>query len=256
MIRVRRDGYLTSIIIDRLDRRNALNWDMIGALGDAVAQSDADPGCRCIVVKGAADQFCAGRDLDAAGGAGALVPALEADAAWTRIFHLLHRSATPTVSVVRGYAVAGGFTLAMACDFVLAERTARFGAMEMQNGFPAAINTPVLAKLVGPRLALEMLIFGDLVDAERLYAMGLVNRLAADADDLASVEDEFVGRLLERDPHAVALTKESHRASVNMPLDDALVMGKQLNTLIAASGRLEEAAQSFAAKQKARKSKP
>lgn len=255
MIRVRRDGYLTDIIIDRPDRRNALNWDMIGALGDAVAQADADPGCRAIAIRGAADQFCAGRDLDAAGGAGALVPALEADTAWTRIFHLLHRATTPTVSVVRGYAVAGGFTLAMACDFVLAERTARFGAMEMRNGFPAAINTPVLSKLVGPRLALEMLIFGDLVDAERLYAMGLINRLADDADDLARIESEFVERLLERDPHAVALTKESHRASVNMPLDDALAMGKQLNALIAASGRLEEAAQSFAARQKARKNR-
>ena len=83
--------------------------------------------------------------------------------------------------------------------------------------------------------------------------MGLINRLADDADDLTRIEAEFVGRLLERDPHAVALTKESHRASVNMPLDDALVMGKQLNALIAASGRLEEAARSFAAKQKARK---
>lgn len=253
MIRVLRDGYTTSIQIDRPERRNALNWDMIGELGDAIAGADADPECRCLVVKGASDQFCAGRDLDAAGAAGALVPALEADAAWTRIFHLLHRAATPTVAVVRGYAVAGGFTLAMACDFVLAERTARFGAMEMQNGFPAAINTPVLSKLVGPRFALELLVFGDLVDAERLYAMGLINRLAADAEELAEIEAEFVGRLLERDPHAIALTKESHRASVNMPLDDALVMGKQLNALIAASGRLEEAARSFAAKQKARK---
>jgi enoyl-CoA hydratase len=253
MIHVERDGYLTSITIDRPKRRNALNWDMIEALGAAIAESDAASDCHCIVVKGAAGQFCAGRDLDAAGAAGALVPALEADTSWTRIFHLLHRASTPTVSVVRGFAVAGGFTLAMACDFVLAERDAQFGAMEMQNGFPAAINTPVLSKLVGPRLALEMLVFGDLVNAERLYEMGLINRLASNSDDLTKIESEFVGRLLERDPHAIALTKESHRATVNMPLDDALAMGKQLNTLIAASGRLEEAARSFAAKQKARK---
>lgn len=253
MIRVARDGNSSTIIIDRPDRRNALNWDMIGSLGDAVATCDADPDCHCIIIKGGSAHFCAGRDLDAAGGAGALVPALEADTAWTRIFHLLHRAATPSVAVVRGYAVAGGFTLAMACDFVLAEKGARFGALEMQNGFPAAINTPVLSKLVGPRLALELLVFGDLVDAERLYAMGLINRLADDGEALAEIESEFVGRLLERDPVSVTLTKESHRATVNMPLDDALAMGKQLNTLIAASGRLEEAAQSFAAKQKARK---
>ncbi len=253
MIRVQRDGNLCTVIIDRPKRRNALNWDMIGALGDAIAANDADSDCHCIVVKGVADQFCAGRDLDAAGGAGALGPALEADTSWTRIFHLLHRASTPTVSVVRGFAVAGGFTLAMACDFVLAERGAQFGAMEMQNGFPAAINTPVLSKLVGPRLALELLVFGDLVGAARLYEMGLINRLAADAEELAAIESQFVERLLERDPHSVTLTKESHRATVNMPLDDALAMGKQLNTLIAASGRLEEAAQSFKSKQKARK---
>ena len=253
MISVSRNGNLRTIIIDRPDRRNALNWSMIGALANAIAECDADPECHCLVIKGASDQFCAGRDLDAAGGAGALVPALEADTAWTRIFHLLHRAGTPTIAVVRGYAVAGGFTLAMACDFVLAEKRAKFGAIEMQNGFPAAINTPVLSKLVGPRLALELLVFGDLVDAERLFSMGLLNRLAKNSDELADIEAAFVARLLERDPHAVSLTKESHRATVNMPFDDALVMGKQLNTLIAASGRLEEAAKSFAAKQKARK---
>ena len=253
MIRVTQDSELSKITIDRPDRRNALNWDMIGALGDAIAESDADPHCHCIVIKGTSGHFCAGRDLDAAGVAGALVPALEADTAWTRMFHLLHRAATPTVAVVEGFAVAGGFTLAMSCDFVLAEKGARFGAMEMQNGFPAAINTPVLSKLVGPRLALELLVFGDLVDAERLYGMGLINRLVEDSAMLVETETAFVERLLERDPHAVMLTKESHRAAVNMPLDDALAMGKQLNTLIAASGRLEEAAKTFAAKQKARK---
>ena len=253
MIRQERDGAVIRLIIDRPERRNALNGEVIEELDRGIAAAAEDADCRCLVIKGAGEHFCAGRDLAAPGGDRGLAPVLARDEIWTRIFHRLHRLAKPSVAVVRGYAVAGGFTLAMGCDFVLAEKGARFGALEMRNDFPAAVNTPILSRLTGPRLALELALFGQIVEASRLYEIGLINRLAADADELARIEADFVAALVALDPHAVALTKETHRAAVNMPLDDALVMGKHLNALLAASGRIDEGAQAFAARQKQKK---
>jgi 2-(1,2-epoxy-1,2-dihydrophenyl)acetyl-CoA isomerase len=116
----------------------------------------------------------------------------------------------------------------------------------MRRGFPAAINTPVLSQLVGPRLALEFLMFGDLIPARRLYGVGLINRLVAGAEALNQVTQQFVGNLCALDADAVRMTKDGHRAARNMPLIDALEMGKLSNALIAASGRMDEAMQGYA----------
>ena len=250
MIRKERDGPVQSIVLDRAERRNALSEAMIVALGDAIRAAGEDESCRCLVLKGAGDSFCTGRDLGDGAGARDLGSVLARDQVWTDIFHQLYRFSIPTVAVVRGHAVAGGFTLAMGCDFVLAERGAKFGATEMRSDFPAAVNTPVLSRLVGPRLALEMLVFGDSVTAERLYEMGLVNRLADGAEALATIEAEFTARLAALDADAVRLTKELNRAALTMPPDDALQMGNNVTSLIAASGRFDEAVATFARRRK------
>ncbi len=249
MIRVENAGMVRQLILDRPQRRNALTVEMIDSPAAAIAAAGAAYDCRCVVIKGAGEHFCSGRDL-APGRARDLVSTLEYDDAYARIFERLHALGKPSVAVVRGFAVAGGFTLAMACDFVLAEEGAKFGAVEMKNGFPAAVNTAVLSHLVGARRALELLLLGEMVPAAELHAMGLVNRLARDADALAATEAELTAKLAGLDPAAVRLTKETHRACVNMPLADALTMGKQLNALLLASGRIDEAAASFAARRK------
>ena len=80
--------------------------------------------------------------------------------------------------------------------------------------------------------------------------MGLVNRVAADAPALAQMEAALLAQLTALDPAAVRLTKETHRAACNMPLADALAVGKQLNALLLASGRIDEASRAFAARRK------
>ncbi|MEE8122859.1 MAG: enoyl-CoA hydratase/isomerase family protein, partial [Alphaproteobacteria bacterium] len=162
MIRSERAEGVTRLILDRPDKRNALDWDMIRALTEGIEGAGNDPACRCVVVKGAGGHFCAGRDLGAGRGRDAeLEKVLDDDDTYQALFEALRRLRKPSVAVVRGYAVAGGFTLAMGCDFVLAEREARFGALEMRGGFPAAVNTAILSHLVGPRLALELLLSAD-----------------------------------------------------------------------------------------------
>lgn len=235
----RRDG-VTTLLLNRPARKNAFDRALTERLADALESETRDTVCRVIVIKGAGDVFSAGRDLRSADEDLKDDP-FAVDNAWVRVFHTLHRSPVPSVAVVRGWAVAGGFTLAMGCDFVLAERSARFGAFEMRHGFPAAVCTPILARLAGPRLGLEFALFGEPIPAERLFAAGLINRLATDADDLAAVEADFVGKLAALDPLAAKLTRDTFRAAETMPLDNALDMGRQLNQMLAALGRFQAA---------------
>lgn len=241
MIEIRSREAVTWLILNRPERRNAIDRKMIDALNAGIEKAIASSDCRCLVISGAKGHFSAGRDLSSAGPAKDLPGYLDRDDAWTHIFKLLGQTKKPTVAVVEGYAVAGGFTLAMACDFVLAERSAKFGALEMRNRFPASINTPILAKIAGPRVGLELAMTGSIFSAERLHAVGLINHLASGRDQLVGLAEEFVGRLAALDADAVAMTKELHRAALTMPLANALDMGKFANAFLAASGRIGEA---------------
>ena len=246
MIRTSTDGSVTTLLLDAPERKNAFDEDMLRKLSDALVAADADPGCRCIVVTGAEHTFCTGRSLSESPDR-QVDAVLDREGLWEGIFQTLHRASTPSVAVVEGYAVAGGFTLAMGCDFVIAEASATFGAFEMRNGFPAALCTPLRAKLVPPRLALEWGMLGQPIPARRLYEAGLVNRIAEGPDALAAAVDGFTAQIANLEPEAVAMTLELHRAACNMPRADALAMGKQQNSLIATSGMLDRAMERFAA---------
>ena len=249
MIRVQQQGAVCEIVLDRPQQRNALSAEMIGSLTAAIAAADVAADCRCVVIKSSSEHFCAGREL-APDRERDLNSVLAYDDAYAAIFERLRVLNKPSLAVVRGYAVAGGFTLAMGCDFVIADESAKFGAVEMNNRFPAAINTALLSHLLGPRRALEILLLGEMTGARAMHDMGLVNRVAADAPALAQVESALLAQLTALDPAAVRLTKETHRAACNMPLADALVAGKQLNALLLASGRIDEASRAFTARRK------
>lgn len=243
---------VATIRLQRPERRNALSPEMISQLSDALGRAKADSGIRCVTLTGSEGHFCAGRELGAAVGTD-LASVLAYDEAYAAVFRTLLELEKPSVAVVDGYAVAGGFTLAMGCDFVLATESARFGALEMKNGFPAALNTALLAKLSPPRLALEWLIAGEPVPARRLYEHGLINRLLADATALEREARDFTSTLADRDPLATRLAREAFKAACAMPLTEALAYGKNLNALLLASGRLAEGAKVFEARQQERR---
>ncbi|MBT6273431.1 MAG: enoyl-CoA hydratase/isomerase family protein [Chromatiales bacterium] len=224
------------LVINRPARKNAFDAATVKMLLDALRSAEADSSVRCVVIKGANGVFSAGRDLKEAATLDSELAHQHHDR-WSEIFEVLNRLRCPSVAVVTGYAVAGGFTLAMGCDFVLATRSAQFGALEMQNGFPAAVCTPLLANKAPPRIGLELAMFGELVGAERLYNAGLINRLAEDDDDLTAVEAAFVGRIEALDALAVRQTIETFRTSRALPISEAMTVGRHLNQLLDATGK-------------------
>ncbi len=244
-ITIQKVAGVTRLTLDRAKRRNAFDNAMVQQLHQGIVEADRDENCRCIVIEGAGDHFCAGRDLTAFSGESPLQDIVHADDLWADIFRLLDESDLPSISLVRGYAFAGGFTLAMGCDFVLADKSALFQVSEMRHNFPAAINTPVLSKLLGPRLSLEMAILGETVVAERLYAMGLINRLAEDAGELEQMADNFISTIVSRDKIAIGQTKRLNRMVRHGSLSDALNAGSLINTQAALTGKFSGASKSL-----------
>jgi len=250
MIEVRQNGPVAVVTLARSERRNALTPEMTGALTGELRHLEAEPACRVIVLRGAGGHFCSGRELVPAEEQRTLEEVLAFDERWTDLYRVLDALRTPTIASVEGYAVAGGFTLAMACDFVLAEEGARFGALEMANGFPAAINTVVLAHRALPRHALELLLSAETRPAADLVPMGLVNRVVPGAAALEAATAQLAERLAALDPTAVQLTKETLRTAQSMPRGEALTLGKNVNALLLASGRIDAAGRAFAARKK------
>lgn len=253
MIEIHTHNAVTTITLNRPKKRNALTGEMITGILDGIVAAEVDSACRCLIISGAGGHFAAGRDLGDASADTPLAEVIAYDDAYASIFQSLRRLSKPSVAAVEGYAVAGGFTLSMGCDFVIAARDAQFGALEMRGGFPAAVNTAVLSHLVGPRQALELLLSADTFGAEFLYRLGLINQLADDSNDLKSRTTTFTEKLTALDPLAVKLTKETHRAAMTMPISEALVMAKQLNSLLMTSGKIDDAAEIYAQSRQASK---
>ena len=244
MIDMEENDGVVRLTLNRPEARNALNSKGMAQLCDAFAETARNRDARVLVIQAAGAAFSSGRELKEAPNL-PLETSLQQHDDWATAYQHLQRLSIPSVAVVQGFAVAGGFTLAMGCDFVLASRNAKFGAMEMANGFPAAVCTPLLAHLVGPRLGLELALFGEPVGADRLYEMGLINALADDETALSALADDFVARLLRLNPAAVKQTKETFRAARSMPVDQAMTIGKHLNQLLDAAGNFKSGSKAF-----------
>jgi len=232
-----RDGATAILVLNRPEKRNAMSDEMLHVFNAELERAIADDNVRTIVVTGSGDCFTSGRDRNDVGTSSSRPVSLEdmtverSVELFTDTLRRLIASPKPTIAAVRGYAFGGGQAMALACDFLVAESTARFANIEMTYGFPAALNSVLLMRQLGRRRALEIAMTGDILTAEAWHQYGLVNRLA-DPGHLESVVREFVGVLNDREPWAVRRTKALMLAAEDVPLEAALTLGGQLNQLL------------------------
>ncbi len=185
-VQVSRSGPVTTVVIDRPERRNAVDPATAEALRAAFHAFDADPDQSVAVLTGAAGVFCAGFDLRAlsAGQAAAHDPEGEGPMGPTR--RLLSK---PVIAAVEGPAVAGGLELALWCDLRVASRTAVFGVYCRRWGVPLIDGGTVrLPRIVGQSRALDMILTGRGVEADEALAIGLANRVVEPGQALASAQ--------------------------------------------------------------------
>ena len=205
LILTARDGAVTTVTLNRAEKRNALNVALLEQLGAALAAAESDTSQRILILRGAGPVFCAGLDLAEAAEPGR---AATSAAAVGRVLQALGGTRLVTVAGIQGAAIAGGAGLMSACDFVVATRDAKFGYPEVRRGLVPALIMTFLRRQLRERDARELLLLGKLCDATHAHAIGLVNRVVADETALETEIHHVVGSLLQGAPAAVAETKK------------------------------------------------
>lgn len=227
------------LTLNRPAKKNAMSDALLEQFMAAIRAANRDEEVRAIVIKGAGSCFTSGRDTSQFEQA-ALLQDMSVDAAvdiFLETLSMLIESPKPTIAAIHGMALGGGQAMSLACDFVVAERDARFGNVEMAYGFPAAMNIALLTRQIGRRRGLEIAMTGDLYSAEQYHEFGLINRLA-EPGGLAEATATFVQTLTSRMPWAIKRTKSTYRLAEDMALHGALNFGNQLNQLLRLNGQI------------------
>ena len=238
-VRATRDGAVLRLVLDRPDKRNAMNDTMFGALADAVDRAGRDEAVRVIAVSGAGDHFCGGADIVArnakpADGSAPVRPRVgsiqrRVPSTAHRLITQLVEVQTPVVCQVRGWAAGIGFQIALAADFTVADEDARFWEPFTERGFTADSGaTWLLPRRVGPVRARSLLLLGRKIDGREAMAWGAIHLAVPEWEVDRSVED-LVGVLAGGPTVALGLTKwllhEGEGRALDAQLrDEALAM--------------------------------
>lgn len=227
MVRVERSRRVTTVILDRLAAKNAVDRDTAQALADAFRGFDADPESRVAVLYGDHGTFCAGADLKALaqGTPNRIAPDGDGPMGPSRM--LLSK---PVIAAIAGHAVAGGLELALWCDLRVAEEDATLGVFCRRFGVPLIDGGTIrLPRLIGLSRALDLILTGRAVDAQEALAMGLVNRVVAKGQSRQEAET-LAHQLCELPQAAMRADRMSAYLQHDLDLDAALAKELELGS--------------------------
>jgi enoyl-CoA hydratase len=252
-VRVETEEGLRTVTVDRAEKLNALNAEVLEALDAAFAEASGVPALRCLIVTGAGDRaFIAGADI---GELAKLTPVEGREHArrGQAVLHRLERLPIPTIAAINGYAYGGGLELAMACTLRVASENAKMGLPETSLGIlPGYGGTQRLARLVGVPRAMELVLTAEkgvtAADAQRI---GLVNRVVPPGQALAGAK-ELARRIAGNGPAACRYAMEALRRGVEMPIGEGLLFEATLFGLCAATEDMREGMHAFLEKRPAR----
>ncbi len=239
------DRRIATVLLNRPDRLNALNGELMGELADALRALDDDRDVRCIVLGGSARAFAAGADI----GEMATASAMDMYAA-KRIerWDAIRSVRTPLVAAVSGYCLGGGCELAMSCDLIVASESAVFGQPETGLGIlPGAGATQRLTHAVGKALAMDVILSGRLLSAREALAAGLVARVVAREAWLDEAK-RVASDIAAKGPIANRLAKEAVNAAYEGPLSLGLDYERRVLYLAFASEDAKEGLSAFVEK--------
>ena len=228
------------LTIDRPEARNALSAAVRAGLWDGVRRFDDDDAAAVLVLTGAGDKaFCAGGDLAEMASAALEVPPPDFLPQFGRNITL----DKPTIAAVNGIAYGGGFLLAQNCDLVVAAENARFAISEAKvgRGAPWAVPLPLL---VPPRIAMQLLLTGDPIDAARAHEVGLVNQVVPLAD-LHDAAQALAERIAANAPLSVRAAKKTVRLVAELPLGTAFDQAEELWAPVYRSADAQEGPAAF-----------
>lgn len=208
------DDFVSVITLNRPESLNTFNIELAVELNSALLELDADPKTRVIVIKGSGKGFCAGIDIKDFAGKTASEYKV-----WIETMEIpfltMSKLKKPVIAQVHGVAAANGAGIVAACDLAIAGSRARIGLTAINVGLNCVGPVIPVSKSVGRKKALEMLLFGELIKADRACEMGLINRVVAD-EELEEEARNWAAKLALKSPVALQLAKKSFYTAADM----------------------------------------
>jgi len=238
------------IVIFRLNRpqvRNALNLEVRTLLADELTRHAADTAIRCLIIAGSDSVFAAGADIGDMAEAGPIeIMARNLQKYWRAIMDC----PKPVIAAIEGFALGGGLELALCADIIVAGETARLGLPEVKVGIlPGGGGTQKLARLIGSKRAMLLLLTGRLFGAAEALSMGVISDVAPAGQALPRAL-EVAREIAAMPPIAITQIKEIVNAGLNAPLDTALMLERKALQLLFATGDQKEGMRAFLEKRK------
>jgi enoyl-CoA hydratase len=239
------------ITVNRPDKLNALNAETVNELRRALEQAAGDEAIRAVILTGAGEKsFVAGADI-AELAKMTPISGIDVSRQGQDTFRFLETMRKPVIAAVNGFALGGGLELALACHFRIASENAKFGLPEVKLGIiPGYGGTVRLPRVVGRGRALEMILTGEMLDAQEAFRIGLVNRVYPQADLIAAAE-QLALKIAANGPVAVALAIEAVDHGYHASTEDALRLESNLFGLLASTADMREGMAAFLEKRKA-----
>ncbi|UWQ14316.1 enoyl-CoA hydratase [Aliiroseovarius sp. M344] len=243
---VETEDHVCLIKLNRPDALNALNLDLLGELGEALADAQQNDKVRCIVVTGSEKAFAAGADIKMMAEKN-FVDVFAGDL-FTPEEDAIMRIRKPIIAAVSGYALGGGCELAMMCDFIIASDTAKFGQPEINLGVMAGMGgTQRLTKLVGRAKSMDMNLTGRFMDAEEAERAGLVSRVVP-AKKLMDEAMSAAAKIAEKSMITVMAIKETVNRAEQLPLTEGILFERRVFHSLFATEDQKEGMAAFAEK--------
>jgi methylglutaconyl-CoA hydratase len=223
---------MARVTLNRPERRNALDQELLTELRDALRASAADESVRVVVIAGSGKDFCSGMDLRtfAEDTSGSLEKFQIEARNMAGLLLDMRRHPRPIVAVVQGRALGGGCGIATAADIVLAAESAEFGYPEINIGFVPAIVIAILRRTVSEKRAFELIATGAVISAGAALEFGMINRLIA-AGTFESDVEEYVANLAAKSISALTISKELFYRTDVMPFEAAIEAGADVNAV-------------------------
>ena len=255
---VEKDGHVLTVTLNRPEKRNAVNTEVMCRLYDAWVQLDEDDELRVAILTGRGNTFCAGMDLSEIGKLGG-PPENEWQERVKKEPHVIYgawlktyRPTKPVILAAEGFARAGGTEILQGTDIRVAGESAMFGVTEVQRGlFPMAGSAVRLRRQIGYAVAAEMLLAGEDLPAKRAYELGLVNHVVPDGQALTKAR-EVADRIAANGPLAVKGILATLRATEVMPEDEAFGIEQQHGMKVMSSKDAAEGPRAFLEKREPR----
>lgn len=246
LVEIENRGAVRHVVMRRAEKRNAMNGELVLALGEAFEEAAHDAAVRCVVVRGDGPMFSSGMDLHALRDVAERPDALRPFRAGVlRAWNLLEEMTKPTVCQIHGACIGGAMELALACDMRVMAEDAVCGLLEARVGLlPDVGGCSRLPAVVGLGVAKEMIMTGRVIDGTEAHRIGFANRVAA-AGELDSATEALCGELLACAPLAVGLAKRVMDSAAKPALAATLEQEVTAQSVLVASDDFAEGTRAF-----------